>query len=134
METKYLDQLVDFGYAEKVATILNGKITIKIRSLAGDDQLALEQSMNNMQGNAAYIVHTYSIKLLSYILKEYKTEKETKIFTDPLLAEDFIRPKAAVIIDALIKEHELFTKELKELATPEKLDENFTTTPPTEPA
>jgi hypothetical protein len=131
MENNYLEQLVDLGYAEKTVKTLKDKVTIKLRTLGGEDQLAIESEMSTLQGNALFVVHTYSIKLLSYVLKEYITDKEKYVFLSNKEAEVFLRPKASVIIDALVKEHELFTKELKEITTVEKIDENFTTTPPT---
>jgi hypothetical protein len=131
MENNYLEQLVDLGYAEKTLKTLKDKVTIKLRTLGAEDQLSLEQGMGMLTGSAAYVVHTYSIKLLSFVLKEYKTDKIDKIFKTNIEAEEFLKPKASIIIDALVKEHEVFTKELKEITTVEKIDENFTSTPPT---
>jgi hypothetical protein len=132
MELNYLDQLVDFGYAEKTTKILNDKVTMKLRSLGAEDQLLLESIMTGVQGSAAYVVHTYTIQLLSYVLKEYSTAKKAEVFKTSEEAKTFMKTQASVIIDAILSEYNKFVNEIKTQVTPENIDANFSTTPPTD--
>lgn len=127
----YLDQLMEQGYAQKTLKIVNDKVEITIQSLSTSDQLELEHFMTTVQGAPAFVVHTYSIKLLSYILKRYRTQKVDKSFIDPKSAEEFVRSLASVLIDVLLTAHNEFNSELSKLITPENIDKNFSVTPPT---
>lgn len=128
-QSKMLDDLIVKGYAEKETTILDGHITVIFRSLTTDAQLSVEQEMKSIDETPLYTVHSFSVKILSHVLRSYKAKD--LVFTNKSAEETeaFIKTRATVVTDALVTTHSKFEKELKEITSVEALKENFTQTP-----
>jgi len=127
--TNYLDQLLDLGYAEKTTKILSDKAEVTLRTLTSENQLELESTMTNVTGAPAFVVHTWSIKMLAYTLKSFKTSKENKVFKTVTESEEFLKKSASVIIDSILAAYNKFNQEITALTTPENVDKNFSMTP-----
>lgn len=128
-QSKMLDELVVKGYTEKEVDILNGKIKAIFRSLTTDAQLLVEQDMKSIEGTPLYTVHSFSVKILSYVLRSYKAGDLVFINKTAEETEAFIKTRATVVTDALVTAHSEFEKELKGITSVEALKENFTQTP-----
>jgi len=125
-----LDQILVQGYAVKIIPILGGKAEVTFNSMTAGDQLNVESYMKNIDGAPAFVVHTYSIKLLAQVLKAYHyIGKDVTLFKDANEAETFIKGRPSTIVDAMISAQGAFEKELGLLARMENLEENFTPTP-----
>lgn len=125
-----LDQILVEGHATKVIPILGGKAEITFDSMTAGSQLNVESYMKNIEGAPAFVVHTYSIKLLSEVLKRFHPiGKDPVIFKTPEEAEAFIKGRPSSLVDAIIAAQGAFEKELGELSKAENLEENFTQTP-----
>lgn len=132
-QTLLTEQLLLSGAATKQAKILGGKAEVLISSLTTGDQLRVESEMRTVDGTPAFMVHTYSLKLLSHILKAFTFSEKTIDFKTPQEAYDFVMTRPAAVVDAIIGEHTKFEKELSELSKLGELVENFTETPSVEP-
>ena len=124
-----VEQLLVNGVATKETKILGGKAVVLLNSLTTGDQLAVEFEMKAIEGTPAYMVHTYSLKLVSRVLKAFTYGEKTSVFTTAEAAYEFIMTRPSAIVDAIINEHTKFEKELAELSAAEGLVENFTETP-----
>jgi hypothetical protein len=128
-QSKMLDELIVKGYTEKETTILDGNVIVVFRSLTTEDQLSVEREMKSIEGTPLFTVHSFSVKILSYVLRSYKAG--SLVFTNKNAAETeaFIKTRATVVTDALVTAHSEFEKELKEMTSVEVIKENFTQTP-----
>lgn len=125
-----LDQILIQGHATKTVLILGGKAEVTFNSMTAGDQLNVESYMKNIEGAPAFVVHTYSIKLLSQVLKKYHMiGQEPIIFKSPSETEEFIKQRPVTLVDAMIAAQGAFEKELGQLAKSENLEQNFTQTP-----
>jgi hypothetical protein len=125
-----LDQILTQGYATKTISILGGKAEITVNSMVAGSQLNVESFMRNIDGAASFVVHTYSIKLVSEVLKRYHpVGHDPVIFKDAKEAEAFLLARPASVVDAIIAAQGAFEKELGLLSKAENLEENFTPTP-----
>jgi len=125
-----LDQLLVNGFATKTIPVLGGKSEVTFNSMTAGDQLNVESYMKNIDGAPAFVVHTYSIKLLSQVLKRYHVlGHDPIIFKDATTAEEFLKTRPSTLVDAIISAQSNFEKELGQLAKSETLEENFTPTP-----
>ena len=88
-----------------------------------------------MEGSPAFVVHTYSIKLLAQVLKQFHIiGKDPVVFKTPDEAETFLKTRPTTTVDAIIEAQGKFEKELRQLAIAEDLEANFTETPSPAPA
>jgi hypothetical protein len=125
-----LDQLLEAGFASRTIKILGGKAEVTLNSLTAGDQLMVESYMKNMDGSPAFVVHTYSIKLVSQVLKQYHNiGKDPVSFKTSDDAEAFLKTRPTTTVDAIIEAHGKFENELKQLSRAEDLELNFTETP-----
>jgi hypothetical protein len=125
-----LDQILVQGYATKTVPILGGKAEVTFNSMTAGDQLNVESYMKNIEGAPAFVVHTYSIKLLAEVLKQYHhIGHDPVIFKDSKEAEAFIKGRPSTLVDAMIAAQGAFEKELGQLAKSETLEANFSPTP-----
>jgi hypothetical protein len=130
-----LDQLLVQGYATKTIQILGGKAEVTFNSMTAGDQLNVESFMKNIEGAPAFVIHTYSIKLLAQVLKKYHhIGNDPVIFNSAADAETFIKGRPSMVVDAIIAAQGAFEKELGMLAKAENLEQNFTQTPSPESA
>lgn len=123
------EQLLINGVATKEVKILGGKAVILLSSLTTGDQIEVEFEMKGVDGTPAYMVHTYSIKLVSRVLKSITFGENTTSFKDSQTAYEYIMSRSSAIVDAIISEHTKFEKELSQLSLSEDLVESFTETP-----
>ena len=123
-----LEDLFFNGYATRNIDLLDGKVKAVIRNLAAKDQLAIENSLGTLKGSTAYVLHSYSINLLSKTLAQYGKNK----FKDSVEARDFLDKLPGAVIDYLVKKQTEFEKEIAELYTGEEIDKVFFGTASTE--
>lgn len=129
-QIELLDQVLIKGFATKTIPILGGKAEITFHSMTAANQLEVESYMKNIEGAPAFVVHTYSIKLLSRVLMKYHViGNDPIIFKSPDEAEDFLKSRPSTVVDAVIAAQGEFEKLLGKLAKSEDLESNFTPTP-----
>ena len=68
---RLMEDLFFNGYANLKISLLDGKISATVRNLAAKDQLAIENSLSELKGSTAFVLHTYSMNLLSKTLVSY---------------------------------------------------------------
>ncbi len=123
-----LEDLFFNGFATKDISLLDGKINVVIRSLAAKDQLVIEQGLSTLKGSTAYVLHTYSLNLLSHTIIKYGKEE----FKDSVEALKYIETLPGAVIDYLVKAQTGFEKEIAKLYTGEEIDAAFFETASTE--
>lgn len=128
-ELALVEQLLMAGAATTQAKILGGKAEVQIASLTTGDQLGVEAEMRTVEGTPAFMVHTYSLKLVSHVLKAFTYNGKTQVFKTAADAYAFITSRPSAIVDAIIEEHTKFEKQLAALSKMENLAESFTETP-----
>ena len=119
-----LEQLFEKGFATKEIEILPGKLSAVIRTISASDQLSLEKEMQKEDSvSYAYIVHSYSIKLLSKIVIKYG-EKE---FSDSKSCFEFLMSDniSSIILNKIIKEHQKFEQEIIKVLNIEEVQKTF---------
>jgi hypothetical protein len=131
-QQQQLEDLVFKGYIITKKKIINDLITLELKSMTGGTQLATEKSISGNEGASIYVLHAFAISSLASSLLSFETKEGRQVFESSAKAEEFIKTRPTAVIDAMISAHAQFEKEIKELLTPEKLTENFTTTPGTE--
>lgn len=125
---KLLEDLFFNGFATRHIELLNGKVTATIKNLSAKDQLAIENSLSTLKGSTAYVLHSYSINLLSSTLIQYGKNK----FKDSVEARAFLDTLPGAVIDYIVKKQTEFEKEIAELYTGEEIDKIFFGTASTE--
>lgn len=126
------EQLLLEGVAKKSCKVLGGKAEIILSSLTTGDQLQVESEMRTVEGTPAFMVHTYSLKLVSQVLKAFTANGKTFEFASASEAHSFVMSRPAAVVDAIIGEHTKFEKELSAISKMDNLLENFTETLPAE--
>lgn len=122
--TRILEEIFDKGYATKTIDIIEGKIKATISTLSAKDQLEIEEYMNKdrVKNNpAAYVVHLYSLKLLSKTLKSYGN----KTFANSDEAYEFLGNLVGSIVDKLTKAQNALEKDVRKALNSETIEENF---------
>jgi len=130
-QAAWIEELINDGKATTEVKLLDNKVTALITNLQGDTQLKAEEKMKSIDGTPAFVVHTYSVLILSQVLKGYAIAKKKLDFKNTDEAYAFIVTLPTGIIDALVKAHSNFEKELAKLITGDDVVENFTTPPET---
>ena len=126
--TELLNELFDSGYATEIVDVIPGKLTATIKTLGGADQIQIEDEMASVKGNGPFVLHTYSIKLLSATLmtygnNEFKERKEVIEFIE--------RTKlSSTIIDKLAKKQNLLEKKVRSALQMEEIDKVFSEAAP----
>lgn len=129
--TRILEELFDKGYATREIEVLEGKLKAVVRSLSAKDQLEIEETMGRdktKNNPAAFVIHTYSMKLLSKTLlsygsKEFKDSKETYKFLENL---------TNAIIDKLVKSQNALEKDIRKAIQLENVEANFSVPGPSQ--
>jgi hypothetical protein len=129
-QQKWLEDLVINGQTTTTEEIIRGLAKITIASLVGGTQLAIEQAIP-AEGASVYVLHSFAIQTLAQVLKAYETKDKKTVFDSTAVALEFVKNRPTAVIDEMIQVQTKFEKELKQLITPETLQENFTTTPGT---
>jgi len=133
-ELALAEQLLLVGSAKKKCKILGGKAEIELASLTTGDQLDVESEMRTVEGTPAFMVHTYSLKLVSQVLKSVTYNGAAIEFTTVADAHQYLLSRPSSLVDAVINEHTKFEKELAAIARMDTLVENFTEAPPVDSA
>jgi hypothetical protein len=128
-ETRILEELFDKGFATREVPVLGNKLLATVRSLSAADQLDIESQMNKdkMKNNAAaFIIHSYSLLLLSKTLVSYG---ET-IFDSHKTAYDFLSKMTSSVVDKLVKAQNALEKDIRKYLELESVEANFSETGP----
>ncbi|MBC8437179.1 hypothetical protein H8D85_02530 [bacterium] len=115
------EQLFENGYAIKEVLLLDGKIAAVLRNLSAKDQLSLERYMSAVEGSTAFILHTYSVRLLSRTLIEYNEKK----IPSQEKALSVIDTLPGAVVDYLVKAQHSFEKETAKVFTGEDIKDTF---------
>jgi hypothetical protein len=125
---KLMEDLFFNGFATHKIVLLDGKISATVRNLAAKDQLAIENSLSELKGSTAFVLHSYSMNLLSKTLKSYGKQE----FKDSVEARGFLENLPGAVIDYLVKHQTMLEKEIAEVYTGEEIDKVFFGTASTE--
>ena len=123
-----MEDLFFNGFAVHKIDLLDGKVTATLRNLAAKDQLAIENSLSELKGSTAFVLHSYSMNLLSKTLKSYGKQE----FKYSVEARGFLENLPGAVIDYLVKAQTMFEKEIAEVYTGEEIDKVFFGTASTE--
>ena len=88
---RILDQLFNAGSATIEFDVLPNKIKATLRNLNASDQIEIENYMNTVEGSAAFVLHTYTLQVLSYTTVKYGKTK----FENVADASNFLSPYAS---------------------------------------
>lgn len=126
-ETKrILDQLFEVGYATTEFEIIPKRANAVVRSLGADHQLELEKFMSDVKGSPAYVLHTYSKKLMVYTLVEYKDEKMT-----PKNVEAVLGKLSGSLLHKMVTGQNYFERQVRKATEVDEIDKYFFGTPST---
>lgn len=126
---RILEELFDKGYATRKIELIKDKLSVVLRSLSGKDQLAIEADMGRdktKNSPAAYIIHSYSLKLLSKTTVSYGD----KLFKNSDEASEFLENLSNSIIDKLVKAQNALEKDVRKSLDMESIEKNFSETGP----
>jgi hypothetical protein len=125
--TRILEELFDKGYATREISLIGDKLKAIVRSLAVKDQLEIEKSMGKDKTSpAAFIIHSYSLKLLSKTLVSYGTTT----FEEVGKVTEFLENLTNAIVDKLVKTQNALEKDIRAALELDKVEENFSETGP----
>lgn len=122
-KTKLLEDLFEHGFATRVVDIIPNKLSATVRTLNANDQLQLENSMKDVDGSYAYLIHTYSLRLLSYTITKYG-ENEFKSIAE---ATKFFEAQglSSVLVEKLVKEQQKLEKDTRASLNLEEVETAF---------
>lgn len=126
---KILEDLFDKGYATREVVVLTDKLKAVLRTLSAVDQLDIESQMNKekLKSNAAaFIIHTYSLLLLSKTIVSYGD----KTFKDAAEAYSFLSNLTSSIVDKLVKAQNALEKDVRTALQMDSIETNFSGTGP----
>jgi len=126
---RILEELFDHGYATREIDVLDGKLKAKVRSLSARDQLEIEATMGKdttKNNPAAYVIHSYSLKLLSKTLISYGNNN----FKNSNEAYAYLENLTNSIIDKLVKVQNALEKDIRKALEMENVEKNFSETGP----
>ena len=122
-KTRFVEDLVFKGYAVYEKSFFDGKLTVKYKSITGEDQLDVESKLTSLSGSNAKLMHTYSILLLSKsILKINDDDLSSMSDGDKF---ELISKKSNTLIDLMVSGHNEFHKKLQACTKGEVIDEVF---------
>jgi len=124
---RFVEDLVLTGGTTYEKTVFNDKLKLKFRTLSGNEQLEIEQELTNPDSSTAYILHNYSLHLISYSLLTYGDKDISKMNAKERL--EFVKALSNPMIDILIGTYNEFQKKIQACTKGEVLDEVFFTTP-----
>lgn len=118
-----LEQLFEDGYVTREVDIIPKKLTAVIKNLSSTDQILIEKEMSDVKGSGPFIIHTYSLKILSVTLLQYGKNKFSSREETEKFLTDF--KLSSIIIDKLVKLQSLLEKEVREALNMETIDKVF---------
>ena len=114
-------QLFEGNEATHIVDVLPGKVKATMANLNAKDQLDIESEMSAVDGSNAYILHLYSLKLLSKTVREYNGQK----FETSKKCEKFLEKLPSMVLDKLVKLQNEFEKQVRQALKIEAVDETF---------
>ena len=120
-KSEILDSLFDKGYVTKKVEVIPDKKYAWVSNLKVKDQMEIEKEMSEIEGNAIYTVHSYTLKLLSVTLKEWDGEP-IKSRQD---AMDIIDNLPSRLIDKLTREQQELENEISDALNIKDIKQNF---------
>jgi hypothetical protein len=126
---RILEELFDKGYATRKVELIKDKLNVVLRSLSGKDQLEIESDMGKEKlksSPAAYVIHNYSLKLLSKTVVSYGSTS----FKNSDEAWSFLENLTSAIIDKLTKAQNTLEKDVRSALNIESVEKNFSETGP----
>jgi hypothetical protein len=121
-----LEQLIINGVAEKDFDLLEGKLKFTLKSLSGKEQIAIEAWMKDVSGTPVYVVHNFTLRMLSFGLVSYQDNKfEGKSPQEKL---EFIELLDTSLIDLLTETQKSFYEQCKNAVNADAV-ENLSETP-----
>ena len=110
LSEEILLQLFEGNEAKHSVDVLPGKVKAVISNLNAKDQLDIEAEMSATDGSNAYILHLYSLKLLSKTIIEYNGQS----FENSKECERFLEKLPSMVLDKLVKLQNDFEKLIRE--------------------
>jgi hypothetical protein len=114
------------GTAEKSIDLLEGKIKFTLKSLSGKEQIGIEKWMQDVTGTPVYVVHNFTLRMLSFGLVSYQDNKF--IDKSPQEKLEFIQSLDTSVIDLITEKQKEFYEECKKAVNPDAI-ENLSQTP-----
>ena len=121
LSEEILLQLFEGNEAKHSVDVLPGKVKAVISNLNAKDQLDIEAEMSATDGSNAYILHLYSLKLLSKTIIEYNGQS----FENSKECERFLEKLPSMVLDKLVKLQNDFEKLIREALQIETVDDTF---------
>lgn len=125
--SRILDEVFQNGYATIEFDIIPNKLKATLRTLRSKEQMLVDQYLGTAEGSSSFLLHTYTLKVLSYTLEAYGE----KTFKDSQEVENFLADQSNIVIDKLIKIQNSFEKQVKEVLQFEKINDHFFEQPST---
>ena len=116
-----LTQLFEGNETTREVDVLPGKIKATSATLNARDQLDIESEMSSTDGSNAYILHLYSLKLLSKTVREYNG----KTFENTKACEKFLEKLPSMVLDKMVKEQNNFERTIRAVLKLETVDDHF---------
>lgn len=118
-----LIQLFEDGFASTVVDLIPGKTSATLKTIGSKEQLVIEKEMESVQGSGSYVIHTYSLKLLSFTLLTYGNH----VFANRAEAATFIDSTnlSSVVVDKLVKSQNLLEKAVRQALNMTEIDKVF---------
>ncbi len=115
-----LEQLILNGVAQEDFDLLEGKLKFTLKTLSGKEQLSIEKWMEDVKGTPVFVVHNFTLRMLSYSLVSYQDNK----FKGKSLEEklEFIENLDTTIIDLVAETQKDFFKRCKDSVNPKELE------------
>ena len=115
-----LEQLIVNGVAKKDFDLLGGKLKFSLKTLSGKEQMAIEKSMEDVKGTPVFVVHEFSLRMLSYGLLSYQDTKfESK---NPEERLQFLENMDTTILDLMVQTQKNFYEDAKKAVNPDSLE------------
>ncbi len=121
-----LEQLILNGTAQKDFDLLKGKIKFTLKSLSGKEQMAIEAWMKDVSGTPVFVVHNFTLRMLTFGLVSFQDNKfEGKSPQEKL---EFVEALDTSVIDLITESQKNFYKDCKKAVNPDAI-ENLSQTP-----
>lgn len=123
---RILDQLFEHGYATTEFEVIPKRVKAVMRSLGVDHQLELEKFMSDVKGSPAYVLHTYSKKLMEVTLVKYKDEE-----MKPKEVQAVLGKLSGSLLHKMVTAQNYFERQVRKATEVDEIDKHFFGTPST---
>jgi hypothetical protein len=115
-----LEQLITQGYAQKDFDLLEGKLKFTLKSLSGKEQMAIEAWMKDVSGTPVFVVHNFTLRMLTFGLVSYQDNKfEGKSPQEKL---EFVEALDTSVIDLITESQKKFYEDCKKAVNPDAIE------------